>query len=148
MLIRMRWWASPLAAGLLVLGAWPGALVGQAAPATPCLVPDSALAKRGESVFTMKGCNACHTIGGGKRAGPDLAGVTHQRELGWLRRWLKNPTDMLDTDSTAKALLAEYFNVPMPNLRLNDEEVEALLHYMARESTKASRAGTEGKCTG
>ena len=146
-MLRMRWWGSSLAAGLLVLGVRPGMLLGQDVPATRCLVPDAALAERGESVYTTKGCNACHTIGDGKRAGPDLAGVTRQRELGWLRRWLKNPTEMLDTDSTAKALLAEYNNVPMPNLRLSDEEVEALLHYMARESAKASGSGTEGKCT-
>lgn len=145
--MRMRWWGGSLAAGLLVLGVAPGMLVAQDAPASTCLVPDAALARRGQSVFTNKGCNGCHTIGGGKRAGPDLAGVTQLRELSWLRRWLKNPTEMFDTDSTAKALLAQYNNTRMPNLRLKDDEVEAVLHYMAQESSKASGAGSEGKCS-
>lgn len=69
--------------------------------------------------------------------GPDLAGVTGKRDLDWLRRWIKNPTAMLATDSLAKALLAQYKNVPMPTLRLEDDEVEPLLHYIARESRKA-----------
>ncbi len=69
--------------------------------------------------------------------GPDLEGVTARRDPDWLRRWLKNPTAMLASDSLAKALLAQSNNVPMPTLRLTDDEVQALLHYLARESQKA-----------
>lgn len=104
------------------------------------------MAKRGQSLFTNRGCVGCHAIGGGKRSGPDLAGVLQQRELAWLRRWLKNPTEMFETDSIAKALLAQYNNTKMPNLRLKDDEVEALLHYIAQESRKVPAAGSEGKC--
>jgi mono/diheme cytochrome c family protein len=144
--MRMRWWGSSLAAGLLVLGT--GSLAAQDSTASSCLVPDAAMAKRGQSLFTNRGCVGCHSIGGGKRSGPDLAGVTQQRDLAWLRRWLKNPTVLFDTDSTAKALLAQYNNTRMPNLRLKDDEVEALLHYIAQESPKAAAgAGGEGKCS-
>jgi protein SCO1/2 len=69
--------------------------------------------------------------------GPDLAGVTERRDLDWLRRWLKNPTAMLASDSLAKALLVQNNNVAMPAMRLADDEVEALLHYIAREGQKA-----------
>ena len=44
---------------------------------------------------------------------------------------------MLATDSLAKALLAQNNNVAMPTMRLADDEVEAVLHYIARESQKA-----------
>lgn len=143
--MRMPWWVGSLAAGFLVLGTTT--LAAQDTNASSCLVPDAALAKRGQSLFTNRGCVGCHSIGGGKRSGPDLAGVTQQRDLAWLRRWLKNPTVMFDTDSTAKALLAQYNNTRMPNLRLKDDEVEALIHYMAQESPKAAGAGGEGKCS-
>jgi len=54
---------------------------------------------------------------------------------------------MFETDSLAKALLAQYNNTRMPNLRLKDDEVEALLHYIAQESrTAGGGAGGEGKC--
>ena len=128
----LRGW---LLVGLVVVGA--GLATAQEAP----LQVDAAAAKRGESLFQGRGCVGCHSIGKGKRAGPDLAGVTQRRSLEWLRRWLANPTPMFDTDSTAKALLAEFNNTRMPNLRLKDDEVEALLQYIQQESEKAA-AGT------
>jgi cytochrome c2 len=143
-----RWLGGSLLAGLLVLGG--GRLAAQdstAAAASNCLQPDTAMAKRGSSLFNSRGCVGCHSIGKGKRSGPDLAGVMERRNLGWLRRWLKNPTVMFETDSLAKALLAQYNYTRMPNLRLKDDEVEALLHYIAQESHKAGGgAGGEGKC--
>jgi len=123
-----------LLAGLFVLGAGTAA----AQQATGVLQVDAAMAKRGQSLFQSRGCIGCHSIGKGKRSGPDLAGVTQHRDLDWLRRWLKNPTVMFETDSTAKALLAQYNNTRMPNVRLKDDEVEALLHYMQQESDKAA----------
>jgi mono/diheme cytochrome c family protein len=137
-----------LLAGLLVLGG--STLAAQEATTngtTSCIQPDAALAKRGQSLFSNRGCVGCHSVGQGKRSGPDLAGVTEHRDLGWLRRWLKNPTAMFETDSIAKALLAQYNNTRMPNLRLKDDEVEALLHYIAQESRRVGGgAGGEGKC--
>jgi mono/diheme cytochrome c family protein len=142
----MRSLGGPVIAGLLVFGG-AGKVAGQEPATSVCLGSDAALAKRGQSLFTNKGCIGCHTIGGGKRSGPDLAGVTTQRDHTWLRRWLKNPTPMFESDSIAKALLAQYNNTRMPNLRLKDDEVEALLHYIAQESATAPGAGSEGKCS-
>ena len=119
--------------GVLALGFGP-----LAAQDAPCRLPvDTALARGGQALFSSRACLGCHAIGQGKRVGPDLAGVTERRDLDWLRRWLKNPTAMLATDSLAKALLKQNNNVPMPTLRLADDEVEALLHYIAHESRKA-----------
>jgi protein SCO1/2 len=36
-------------------------------------------------------CTSCHTVGGGGRMGPDLAGVTERRDAAWLKRYLKEP---------------------------------------------------------
>jgi cytochrome c5 len=33
-------------------------------------------------------------------------------------------------------MLVEFQNVKMPNLRLSDDEVEALIHYMQQETDK------------
>lgn len=120
-----------LLAGLVVFGAGTAA-------AQDGMQVDAAAAKRGQSLFQNRGCTGCHSIGKGKRSGPDLAGVTQRRSLEWLRRWLANPTPMFDTDSTAKALLAEFNNTKMPNLRLKPDEVEALLNYIQQESEKAA----------
>jgi len=104
---------------------------------------DAEKAKTGAGLWATRTCAACHTIGKGVLVGPDLAGVLERRELPWLIRWMKEPDVMLRTDSTAKAMLAEFNNIPMPNLSLTDAEIEALLHYIAQESAKAGKAGTK-----
>lgn len=89
----------------------------------------------GEALFTAKGCNACHTIGGGDLVGPDLAGVTERRTEEWLTKWLTAPDQMLASDPDAQAMLAQYNNVPMPNLGLTPDEVAALIAYMGGGAT-------------
>jgi len=63
-------------------------------------------------------------------------GVTDRRTPEWLRAWVKAPESMLDSDSTAKALLAEAKGAKMPNLHLNEADIDALLSYLAQESQK------------
>lgn len=88
---------------------------------------------RGGYLFRTR-CDSCHTIGGGDRLGPDLAGVAAARPKEWLTRWLKEPDKMLaEGDPTAIALKKRYRNVPMPNLGLNDVDATALIEYMAEQ---------------
>jgi protein SCO1/2 len=101
---------------------------------------------KGESIFRTR-CSPCHTIGvkegeaSTQRAiGPDLFGVTEKRDRAWLERWLAAPDRMLqEKDPLAMALLAEWNNVPMPNLRLNAVEIEELLSYIEEESRAAEQ---------
>jgi mono/diheme cytochrome c family protein len=117
------------------------AQAGSATEAKAAFVVDTAKARAGANVWEAKACGACHGIGAKQVVvGPDLAGVLERREQAWLERWLKEPDVMQQSDSIAKALLAEYNNIPMPNLGLTDEEIEALLHYIARESERARAA--------
>jgi cytochrome c551/c552 len=129
-------------AGILVFAVLvPGTARAQEADAKAAtdLVVDEALAKQGKSLFTQRACTGCHTIGKGKMAGPDLAFVHERRSLDWLKSWLKDPPAMMETDETAKALLKEYNNMKMPNMKLTDAEALALIHHMANESKKAKR---------
>ena len=95
-------------------------------PATP--MPSDPGALQGKLEFESK-CLACHSVGGGRKLGPDLAGVTKRRNDAWLSRWLKSPEKMLETDPDAKAMLKEYNNIPMPNQSLSDAEVRQYLQY-------------------
>lgn len=100
---------------------------------------DEAAAKKGKGLFSARGCVGCHTVGKGKLAGPDLAGVTERREAEWLKKWLKSPDELLATDPIAQEMLKEYKGAKMPNMKLKDDEVEALMHFMAAESQKVKK---------
>jgi protein SCO1 len=100
--------------------------------------PKVSLTGKGQYLFGTK-CVACHTIGQGDRVGPDLLGVTSLRERAWLARYIENPDQMLaGGDSLAQALFAKYKQVRMPNLGLNDTDVNALIGYLQAQSA-ASR---------
>jgi protein SCO1/2 len=119
----------------LALAVFAAIAIAPPAAAQGSMTVDKDLAKRGKTLFANRGCNACHTFGK-KLAGPDLVGATQRRDPDWLRRWLKSPDEMLQSDSIAQAMLAEYQNVKMPNLKLSDADVDALINYIQQESDK------------
>jgi len=90
--------------------------------------------QRGESLWRDKSCDACHSIGGGRRAGPDLKGVTDRRSRAWLNKWLTNTKEMLQNDSVAMAMEQDYHNWHMPEQRLSPADINALLAYIAAKS--------------
>ncbi len=95
-------------------------------------------AQEGEAIFQQK-CASCHTIGGGRLVGPDLEGVTARRDMQWLAEFIARPDQMIASgDPTAKALLEENNNIPMPNLGLGEAEVQALLAYLEAGSGAAA----------
>lgn len=82
----------------------------------------------GKLAFESK-CMACHSVGQGKKLGPDVLGVTKRRSEAWLAKWLRAPEKMLETDPDAKAMLKEYNNLPMPNQSLSEREISQYLKY-------------------
>ena len=111
-------------------------------PATET-APTAAAAVAGKLAFESK-CLACHSIGQGKKLGPDLADVTRRRSDDWLKRWLKAPEKMLAADKDAKALLKQYNNLPMPNQGLSDNEIGqyiAYFHWVDAKSGGGEKTG-------
>jgi mono/diheme cytochrome c family protein len=103
---------------------------GEVVTVNPDFKVDSELGEAGRALWTRKNCLGCHTVGVGRSAGPDLFGVTERRPVDWLKSFLKNTGEMLDTDPVAMALLKQHRNQRMPNLHLTDQEVDALIHYL------------------
>lgn len=98
---------------------WPpppiGAEMGAATTPAPGATPSP---PTGASLFRSKGCVTCHgSAGQGTTSAPSLKGVTGKYDDAYLTRWLKNP-------SAVKPGTA------MPNLRLKDEEIAALLEFL------------------
>lgn len=120
-----------LSLGLVVR---PASAQGQKASDEPTeFVVNKDLAKAGKGVWAAKGCAGCHTIGKGRLAAPDLNGLFARRGQDWVKHWLKDPDAMLASDETAKALLVEY-KLKMPNLKLTDDEITAVMNYIASEN--------------
>jgi nitrite reductase (NO-forming) len=90
--------------------------------------PPDAGAAAAKLAFESK-CFACHSVGGGRKLGPDIAGVTKRRTDAWLTQWLKSPDKMLQTDADAKTMLKEANGIPMPNQGLSDAEIVQYLAY-------------------
>jgi protein SCO1/2 len=85
---------------------------------------------KGEELFRSR-CDSCHSLGNEDGLGPGLQGVTQKRARTWLSRWLKTPDKVLkEKDPIALELYNRYKKILMPNLRLSDTEVEALIVYM------------------
>lgn len=88
------------------------------------------------TLFFERNCQSCHTIGGGRLAGPDLKGVLTRRDREWLGRFLLDPKGMIDSgDAYAQTLLQEARGVYMPTLPgMNRELAGKLLDLIEVES--------------
>lgn len=89
---------------------------------------DEVLAKKGEDLFTSKGCNACHnpTM---RIVGPAIEGLFERRNAAWVMNMIMNPEVMVKEDADAKALLEEYNNIPMTNQDVSEEDARAIVEY-------------------
>ncbi len=97
---------------------------------------------QGEQLFRTR-CASCHSIDGNQREGalgPDLLNVDQRRDQQWLLRWLQAPDRMLaEGDPIATALLKQYNNLAMPNLRLSKEEGLSVLSFLKEESERVMK---------
>ncbi|MDQ3811682.1 MAG: cytochrome c oxidase subunit II [Chloroflexota bacterium] len=95
----------------------------------PAATPSEGPAAEGAQTFIQKGCGGCHTIQGTAAAGqvgPNLTHFASRRTIAAalydnnaanLRRWLRDPP-------------REKPGAIMPNLNLNDQELDALVAYL------------------
>ncbi len=90
----------------------------------------------GEQIYKQN-CTACHTIGGGRLVGPDLEGISEKRDAEWLKQWINSSSELIASgDADAIAIFEEYNKVPMTDFYMSDEDMAALLAYMANPPVK------------
>ncbi len=113
----------------------PGVVVPSTAPASEPALPPAQSA--GEKLFRSN-CQACHSLGSEDGIGPGLEGVIVKRDKVWLKNWIKEPDKMIaKKDPIAIALYEQYKKVNMPNFRLTDADVEAVIKYMEETGKEA-----------
>ncbi len=57
--------------------------------------------------YYRQNCLNCHTIGGGRLAGPDLKGVTERRNEEWLISFMQNPRAVVESGDAIAAQLVD-----------------------------------------
>ncbi|MGE5620551.1 MAG: c-type cytochrome [Sphingomonadaceae bacterium] len=111
--------------------AYPGAGPAVASAAGTGATSGSPETVKGKAIFDQK-CAACHTVGGGRKAGPDLKGVADKRPRDWLVRMIVEPDKLIASgDATVQQLVREY-GMPMPNVGVSQQDAEAILAFLAQ----------------
>ncbi|MDO7875645.1 cytochrome c [Hymenobacter sp. ASUV-10] len=118
---------------------------------TPSLYPsrailsaaDAAVVDAGDALFKGN-CAQCHAVND-KVVGPALAGITRRRPIAWLIPWVKNSSKMVaGGDAYAVKLFEEYQKQQMPSFNLTDEEIMAIIAYVASQEGGMAIASAEG----
>ena len=91
-------------------------------------------------------CAQCHTIGGGDKIGPDLAGLSKRRKLEWVHKFVNYPDGMIDgdeeeegyekADPIAKKVYAPYKPTRMASHEMTKDQVKAVLKYIDSKNKK------------
>lgn len=90
--------------------------------------------------FFRKNCMNCHTIGGGRLAGPDLKDVTVRAQAAgkdrvWLVEFMMDPKAKIDGGDPYAVKLLETYRAPMPTLAgMTKQRAEYLLELIEAES--------------
>jgi protein SCO1/2 len=97
----------------------------------------------GKDLYNSR-CASCHSFGEGDSLGPDLLGIASKRDQDWLARWIREPDVMIKAkDPLALALYEKYNRLPMPNIRLTDEQARAIILYMEETTRRIMKERSE-----
>ena len=124
-----------------IIGTWIGRWQNAATPPLKSYAdaPRAAPLDLGAFTWTRR-CGACHTIGGTGTHAPDLLGVTDRRDRAWLTRFIMAPNEMRAAGDPAALALRAKYQLQMPNLLLTNEEVQAVIGFVAEQSHAIARA--------
>jgi len=98
----------------------------------------------GEKLFKQI-CVACHTINQGRLVGPDLADVHLRRSEAWIIKFVQKSQSVINAgDPVAAALFEEYNKIPMPDNNYSDNQIRAIISYIAENSPGGPGASKSG----
>lgn len=105
-----------------------GRSVALAAALVAALAPAVARAESGEAIFQTR-CSACHTVGGGKRVGPDLKGVSERHTDDWIVKFVQSSQTVVKSGDPQATKLFDTYKVVMPDQSLSAAEVKSVIDY-------------------
>ena len=96
---------------------------------TRSLPTDSITIAKGQNSFANK-CNSCHNFNY-DGIGPQLAGVTSENSVGWIKNFIRDPKKVIESGDTTAQKLFEKYKTLMPSFAyLPDEEINAILAFI------------------
>jgi mono/diheme cytochrome c family protein len=102
------------------------------------LIMVSVHSQDGQALFQAY-CSACHTVGGGKRVGPDLINILDKRKPEWAVSFIRSSQKMIGSgDADAVAIFEEYNKIPMPDQPLTEQQAKSVLDYITVTSKNAA----------
>lgn len=106
------------------------------------LIPmDGAALESGENLFDTH-CSSCHGFEQ-DGIGPHLGGITREQPLDWLRSFIKNPTEVIESGNERAKAVFERYNTYMPAFgHLEDQEIDAIIAYMHQYPAPIAVEGT------
>jgi hypothetical protein len=99
---------------------------------------DESLVKKGEALFTAKGCTVCHGFGK-KITCPDLNAVTMRRTASWMEHQILHPEIMVKDDPITRQLRTQYA-LPMTNQGLKTDEARAVIEFLKHKNKETAGA--------
>src|SRR5450432_213814 len=102
------------------------------------IATDSLFIVRGESFF-QQNCSGCHGFYH-DGIGPNLSGITEKDSLDWLKKFIRSPKALIDSeDEHAKKLLAGYHSL-MPSFPgIREEEMDQLIAFLHAQKGNGKR---------
>lgn len=105
--------------------------------------PSSRAQQPGEQNYQTL-CAPCHTIGGGRLIGPDLASIHDRRSEEWLVEFVQSSQSMIERgDPDAIAVFEEYSGLPMPDPPLSEAQVREVIAYLRVAGDAAPAAAAQ-----
>jgi cytochrome c2 len=91
------------------------------------LVSYPSLAESPQELYQAR-CAGCHSIGGGRLVGPDLAGLSDRRTEDWVVSFVQDSAALIASgDAQAKEVFEAYNKMPMPPQALSAEQIVGIL---------------------
>lgn len=98
-------------------------------PGNDAIATDTATTAQGRRSFNDK-CTSCHNFRQ-DGIGPQLAGITSNHSIGWIKNFIKDPKKVIDSGDTTAIKIFKKYKTLMPSFSyLSDAEINALIAYI------------------
>src|SRR6476620_11860054 len=104
---------------------------------------DSAVIAKGETIFNQQ-CSGCHNFRQDE-IGPQLSGITIQQSPHWIKSFINNPQEVINSGDKEAVALYNKYKVAMPSFAsLKDDELNGLVAFLNTHKTVGKQAKDDG----